>query len=250
VVRSKAGYVVSLIAGILVTLAGCARSEQVADSLEAAPSSEPKPAPECSIRPTRLSIHLSQQSGIEGAATDAQIACSVGETDSWSRMSAGSRDLMVSTQGPEGSGRYWTIAIGVASQGEASPAGPVCVETSTIGWRSLQNFEGRALPWLEDVNGDGRAEVVLWESFPLAEEPIPPAFGLVAWVYGLDPDGSLSIDWDLSRQMARRVAAVYSVPLDRKDQILSRFRHLAGSILLQFAEGSCRVAEEFPASKG
>jgi len=210
----------------------------------------PEPAQQCAIRPTHLALPLSQPDSIESADDDVRFPCPAGQHDEWSRMPGGSRDLLVSTEGPEGSGRYWTIAIGVASQGEVSPATTVCVTTSTIGWRSLRNFEGRALPWLDDVNGDGRAEAILWESFPLADEPVPPALGLVAWVYEVTPDGNLSIDWDLSRQMARRVAAAYAMPVDRDDPTLRKYRNLAGRALLRFGEGICRAPGEPAASEG
>jgi hypothetical protein len=222
-------------------LDGGALPEQFMYEIQYSDSVPRNSAPPCAIKPAHLTLHTSEQGFQSVGDEEAELLCSAHEPEVWSRMAAGPVDLMVSTDGPEGSGRYWTVAIGVAGSGEVAPARGVCVRTSTIGWRSLQHFEGRALPWLEDVDGDGSAEAILWESFGLDDEPIPPAVGLVAWVYVLSDQKTLTIDWALSQQMALRVAGAYAAPLERDDKIIGRFRNLAARALQSFGEGRCSV---------
>jgi hypothetical protein len=87
---------------------------------------------------------------------------------------------------------------------------------STSAWRILTvTSNGPAtlspLRWLDDLDGDGKPEAIVWTSFPLREDGEYYESGLMAWVYRVDP-GGLAIDWGLSRRMARQIAAAYRTP--------------------------------------
>jgi hypothetical protein len=202
----------------------------------------------CNLAPPHVSIQVP----LQGLATpgDGDLDCSLEDTSDWVRMSAGDRDLLVSTDGPLGSGRYWTVTIGLAIPGADTPDRGLCLSTSTIGWRTLQQFGSGPLRWLDDIDEDGHPEVVIWDSFQLSDEPIPPSFGLVAWAYDLSNEDSLSIDWDSSRNIARQLARAYGTRLDTSDRQLLRSRSLASTTLRRFAENRCATSGESPGSVG
>ena len=167
--------------------------------------------------------------------------------DAWTRKRSGSHDLWVYTDGPEGSGHYWTITIGIAEWQHAKPLRGFCLEASTVGWKTLQTFQNRALPWLEDVDKDGNAEVIFWDSFALSEEPTSAELGVTGWVYRLASEDSLTIDWNLSKTLAREVAKAYRSPLDHpaarfNPPWLGKLRAKAAEALEQFADGRCSMA--------
>ena len=117
--------------------------------------------------------------------------------------------------------------------------------SSTVGRRTLQEYKRGGLPWLEDLDGDGRSDFVFWESFELDESQSMAAFGLVAWVYRLLPEGSLQIDWELSRHMAREIAKEYRKSPHPSGGGLpgagGTLRRLAAEALEQFSDGRCRI---------
>lgn len=153
----------------------------------------------------------------------------------WIRGASGVVDLMIDADGPHGSGRYWNVTIGLAERHEAEPSRGVCLQTTTIGWRTL--LEYKPLAWLVDVNGDGKMEIVIWSSFPLRDSAAPSEQGLIAWVYGLNED-ELSLDWALTRRLAHEVAGAYRRPI-RGDQALAQSRKMAAEALEAFAERRC-----------
>jgi hypothetical protein len=198
-------------------------------------------APPCLMRPARLEIHLPDRGFHWLKDEEDERVCGMVPAQNWTRGSAGPDDLVVYANGPAGSGRYWTVTVGVGGSRDALPTRGVCFTTSTVGWRTLQHYRNGPLPWLEDLDHDGKAEVIVWESFPLHEEATMAEFGLVAWVYRLAPAGTLSIDWKLTRQMAGEIAAAYRKPLDRKDALQGKLRLEAAEALEQFASDGCRV---------
>ena len=157
----------------------------------------------------------------------------------WMRAHAGTIDIYVHADGPSGSGRYWAVTVGVGDPKQGNPIRGVCFTTTTGGWRTLQRFKDAPLPWLEDLDHDGKAELIIWDSFALHQDATMAELGLVAWVYRLRPDNSLMIDWELSRQMAREIADAYRLPLDSKDQVLAQLRAQATQALEQFANQQC-----------
>ena len=167
--------------------------------------------------------------------------CDASLEHKWDRFSSQTYDLCVSAEGPFGSGRYWTVTVGVAENQKKNPDRGFCLSTSTVGWRTLQRFDELPLPWIADLNKDGKPELLIWTSFPLHEETSMAEFGLMAWVYQLDSNGKFTIDWSLSRQMAGEIAAAYRRPLEQTNQGLQFLRHKLASALEAFALGACKT---------
>jgi len=99
------------------------------------------------------------------------------------------------------------------------------------------------LSWLDDIDNDGRAELIIWSSFPLREDPSLAEYGLIAWVYRLTSENSLAIDWGLSRRMAREIAEAYRSPLDSTDPYPGPLRTEAAEALERFADERCNMLE-------
>jgi hypothetical protein len=205
----------------------------------------PTRQPLCRMRPANLEIRLPHRGMTWLKGEDHSGACDAVAPGKWMRGAAGSGDLLVYADGPAGSGRYWTVTVGVAARGGAKPERGLCFTTSTVGWRTLQRFKNAPLPWLEDLDHDGRAELIVWESFALNQDASMAEFGLAAWVYRLTPENSLLLDWELSRQMAQEIAAAYRQPLGSADKnaALATLRTQAANALEQFATGECTATE-------
>jgi len=164
--------------------------------------------------------------------------CQAVPLDKWTRKRSGALDLFVYSDGPSGSGRYWTVTVGIGKAGKPKPDRGTCLTTSTVGWRTLQYYRDSPLPWLDDVDGDGEAELILWASFPLRQDASTAEYGLTSWVYRLDTH-NMKLDWDLSRRMARNLAAAYRAPLSEPAPHIMPLRAAAAAALSLFAEGGC-----------
>jgi len=196
--------------------------------------------PPCRMVPSRNSILLPPHefNWLEDEDATSNVCGEVPE-GKWIRKPSGSRDLFVYADGPSGSGRFWTITIGIAKAGSPKPARGFCFTASTVGRRTLQKYNVSPLPWLDDVDGDGKAEFVLWDSFPLRADASMAEYGLTAWVYRFDSRNSLVMDWNLSRQLARELAASYRSPLDGASTGLLSLRSDAAAALTLFADDRC-----------
>jgi hypothetical protein len=171
--------------------------------------------------------------------------CDEVPANKWTRKPSGSVDLFVHADGPSGSEHNWQVTIGIGGKQDSKPIRGVCIMASTLGQRTLQRYKEGPLPWLDDLDNDGKAEVVLWDSFVLTH-PVPHSiteweYGLVAWVYRLVTDDSLVIDWDLSRRMAGEITKAYRVPVP-----LAPRRTNAAEALEQFADEGCSIVREAP----
>jgi len=197
--------------------------------------------PPCLMNPTHLEMRMPSRGLTWLPGEDFDGTCDEVPTNKWMRSPAGAGDLLVYAAGPSGSGRFWNVTIGVAGRHESKPARGVCFKTSTIGWRTLQQYKKTPLPWLDDLDKKGKAELIVWESFALQEDASMAEYGLLAWVYGLTAEGLFVIDWSLSRQMAREIADAYRAPLDSKDLVLGPLRAQAAQALEQFADERCIV---------
>src|SRR5262245_655102 len=103
---------------------------------------------------------------LPAAGVDSQGgACDEAPPDACVRKPLGSVDVVSCPVGPEGSGRYWTVTIGIASRQDPKPGRGVCVTTSTVAWRILPD-PGRErlspLRWLDDLDADGKPEAIVW----------------------------------------------------------------------------------------
>ncbi len=167
--------------------------------------------------------------------------------DGWNVGISGSFKLYVYADGPAGSGRFWTVVIGVSDQNKSTPERGICLSTWTVGWRTLQRYSKGALPWLKDIDGDGIAEVLLWDSFPLTADSTTlslASYALIAWIYRLKSSDSLIIDWNLTRKFAFSIADEYRAPLKTRSSYPGALRSIAADELEKFARQECIVKEK------
>ncbi len=150
-----------------------------------------------------------------------QGPCDPVSSHAWVRSTSKILDLFVHTEGPTGSGRYWTVAVGIGNKNDIGPSRGFCFMTSTVGWRTLREYKRTPLPWTEDLDGDGKPELIVWSSFPLSKNASYAEYGLMAWVYQVNAKGKFTIDWELSCKMARELAGAYRRSLGR-NKILSQ----------------------------
>jgi hypothetical protein len=202
-------------------------------------SAKSRQEPKCLMEPAYLTMEVTQRGFVllegEGSSGECNVA-----HKGFAKLPAKKFALLVHADGPSGSGRYWNVTVGVTKKAEKKPARGFCFMTSTVGWRTLQEFD-KPLAWIADRDGDQRPELIIWNSFPLRGADSTAAdYGLVAWVYQVDAEGRFTIDWTLSRKMAAELAAVYRRPLNRDDALLRQIRRQAAQALESFAAGSCK----------
>jgi hypothetical protein len=196
-------------------------------------------SPKCLMEPPYLAMVVPKRGFVLLSGEGFQGDCNTTHK-SFVKLSSKTFDLLVHTEGPSGSGRYWKITVGVTKNAKRKPARGFCFMTSTVGWRTLQNFD-KSLAWIADQDHDGKPELILWNSFPLRGEYSTSAdYGLVAWVYQVDAKGRFTIDWELSRRIAGELAAAYRRPLNRDDALLRGVRQQAAQALESFAAASCK----------
>ena len=152
----------------------------------------------------------------------------------WITQSGDNFDLLITTDGPHGSGRYWTVTLAIKNKNEEIPSRGICLETSTIGWRTLQYFKKLPLPWVDDQNDNGQPEFILWDSFPLNDEPTMAEFGLIGWVYELNSSGNLELNIELTRILASEIAAAYRLPLKNNNARFQQGREEIAQLLESF----------------
>jgi hypothetical protein len=199
--------------------------------------------PHCLMRPDQLEMRLPSRGFTWLPGEDLSGRCDDVPAKKWIRHPSGSVDLFVYVDGPSGSGRFWHVTVGVAGRQHSKPIRGVCLTTSTLGWRTLQRYKDAPLPWLDDLDKDGRAEVIIWSSFPLREDASFAEDGLMAWVYRLTSEDSLAIDWGLSRRMAREIAKAYRAPLNTPYSYPGPLRIEAAEALERFADEQCSMLQ-------
>lgn len=194
---------------------------------------------ECMMQPSYFSMEIPINGFTWLNHEEFHGSCKQAPDTKWTRRSSKQFDLYVHAEGPEGSGRFWTITIGFSTKHEAKPTRGFCFQTSTVGWRTLQEFKQTPLLWVDDQDQDGRPELIIWESFQLHDEASTTDYGLVAWVYQVDRYGRCRIHLNLSRKVAAEIAAAYRKPLDERGGVWQDLRQRAAEALKDFASGKC-----------
>jgi len=97
------------------------------------------------------------------------------------------------------------------------------------------------LPWLEDLDHDGEAELIVWDSFPLREDASMAEYGLIAWVYRLRSKDLFVIDRVLSRRMASEIAQAYRSQPESANLPPGSPAKAAAEALEQFADERCGI---------
>ena len=210
-----------------------------------AAAASPRALPECAMNlalPLRIHVPRAGFRWLPGEELSGD--CEDVGSGRWTTAPAGDFNLMVDADGPYPEGRFWNITVGLAPKRGGEPHRGFCVEACTIGWRTLLSFKRLPLPWVADLDGDGAAELMLWDSFPTNDNPSAATNGLVAWVYRLDSRGTLAIDWPLTRMIASELAAAYREPLPAElggRQSPDETRIQASRELQDLADERCRV---------
>ena len=158
-----------------------------------------------------------------------------------------SNAFLVDAQFGIGSARPWVVTVKVPSKSDGEPARGFCLDTSTLGWRTMLQYWRTPLPWVADLDSDGASELLIWESFPLSENASMAEYGLMVWVYELGADATFNVNWGLSRKMAAELAEAYRVPITAERDFAARIqptREMASQELAAFAQERCRVAPD------
>ncbi len=135
-------------------------------------------------------------------------SCAVPDSANWQFSRFNKVKIAVLARGPEGSGHYWQIFIGLAQNDETRPSRGICLETSTIGWRNRRLPDDSPLFWLNDLNNDSKPELIIWDSQPLSSDSIHTAFTLVAWVFAFDGVSTFLFQEALSKKLNARLVSV------------------------------------------
>ena len=199
--------------------------------------------PPCLVRPDHLQLNFPRHGFKWAEGAEPGNGCEDVPAGKWSRQPSGPFDLLVYADGPSGSGRYWKVMIGITKRSQSKPIRGICLITSTVGWRTLQQWKKTPLAWLDDLDGDGESELIIWNSFPLREEASMAEFGLMAWVYRVNSANSVAIDWHLSRKMAKAIAVSYRSTLE-STTTYSGLRTQAAEALEQFGGERCRMTRK------
>ena len=220
----------SLVALIVFMTGFWAGALQAADSPPAA----------CRMRPKHLEIRFQGHGFKWLPGEETGDRCNRGAGKKWTKNSFKTHNLFVDAEGPSGSSRLWKLTIGTARHSRTKPDRGVCLTTSTTGWRTLKQYRRIPLPWLEDLDHDGEAELIIWDSFPLREEASVAEYGLIAWVYRLASKDLFVIDRVLSRRMASEIAQAYRSQTEFANMPPGSPAKAAAEALERFADERCR----------
>lgn len=162
-----------------------------------------------------------------------------------------SNAFLVDAQFGIGSARPWVVNVRLPSKSAGEPDRGFCLDTVTLGWRTMFQYWRTPLPWVADLDSDGVSELLIWDSFPLSENASMAEYGLMVWVYELGADETFNVNWGLSRKMAAELAEAYRVPITEERDFAARIqptREMAARELDDFAQEGCRVVPR-PASE-
>lgn len=115
-------------------------------------------------------------------------------------------------EGPAGSGRFASLALAVGGKTTRF----ACIGASTVGWRHLYNVAEQLapLPWFDDVDSDGRSELVAWQRLPWGNSEYDN--GMVPIVYALEGETLVRHD-ELGVALRKKVAGAYRTLASRPD---------------------------------
>jgi len=202
------------------------------------------PPPSCLMAPRHVAMGVPEHGFVWLRGEDHAGPCEAVPADAWLRRPSKGTSFAVRAEGASGSGRYWTVTVGVTRPQEKEPHRGFCLGTSTVGWRTLQRFGSSPLSWIADRDGDGRPELIIWDSFPLRAEPSLAEYGLVAWVYETDGAGNFTVNWGKTRSLAGELAASYRRAPGPGQEALQVIRDIAAQALAALASGACVVPVE------
>jgi hypothetical protein len=125
----------------------------------------------------------------------------------------------IRAEGPSGSGRYWKVAVSWPSQ-EGTRG--FCFLTSSAGWRQIGADKRLAeairplIEWLQDVDGDGRQELVVRSTLELSDAASLDDIAIMLAAYDRAGD-HFELDAASTRALRAKLAHAYQVAADRSD---------------------------------
>ena len=84
----------------------------------------------CLLNPYILEMQTPKEGFVWLGNQEFHQDCDASLEHKWNRLSSQTYDLCVSAEGPFGSGRYWTVTVGVADNQEMNPGRGFCLSTS------------------------------------------------------------------------------------------------------------------------
>ena len=138
------------------------------------------------------------------------------------------KSIVLFLEGPGGSGHFWTIAALVG-------AGKETMEfrwgTSTRGWHAVSMYSNNPLQWfrwLDDLDGDGYQEVIIWRDFLIrpGESAYEPT--LLPAVFSFDGSRFVDVTKKKGRVLLAQLADVYRTVSKRLRATGKRTHHFAG----------------------
>jgi len=167
----------------------------------------------CLINPPFLTFNIPVEGFIPVDTSLSEFPCETITDSLWQRQPTDTFDLMIAVNGPFGSGRYWNVTVGLAESGQIIPNRGVCLNTSTIGCRTLQSLNNLPLKWIDDIDKDGLPEIIIWDSFPLHREASNAEYGLIAWVFEYNGKNEFTINQHLTNEIIKEIALAYRKPI-------------------------------------
>jgi hypothetical protein len=146
----------------------------------------------------------------------------------------------IRAEGPSGSGRYWEVAVSWSSQ--AGTRG-FCFLTSSSGWRQIGADQRLAesirplIEWLQDVDGDGRQELVVRSTLELSDEASLDEVAITLAAYDRAGD-RFELDAGSTRALRIELAQAYQLAADRS-QAQTKEREHFGRAAARLRSAAC-----------
>ncbi|MFO7657169.1 MAG: hypothetical protein R6W78_08885 [Bacteroidales bacterium] len=157
----------------------------------------------------------------------------------WEKLMGKDYSLFVHADGPQGSGRLWSIIFGFSSGKEDIPDRGICLISSTTGWRTLRKYESPIF-WATDIDKDGNPEIIIWDSFYLdSDMSINVETGIIAWVYKYTEGKGFELSIALSKKLISTILIAYNSEIEGADSILISRRLMAAAALRDFLNDKC-----------
>ncbi len=190
----------------------------------------------CELQPIWVKLDLPEQ-GFKDLDDDKKKNNICKIDHDWQEFKFAGQKYYSGVSGPEGSGRYWNITIGVSELNRKNPTRGLCFVVSTIGWRTLQRYP--RLQWMTDLDDDGTPEFIIWNSFYLDDSLQAQRSGISVWVYKILGE-QLILDSSLTRKLSLKLSKAYLKSLPRANSSLYRSRRKISRILSGIAKSKCK----------
>jgi len=175
------------------------------------------------------------------ALNDYVFNCEYSNELNWEKLRGKDYNLFVHADGPEGSGRFWSISYGFSPGKKDIPDKGICLISSTTGWRTLRKYESPIF-WAADIDKDGNPEIIIWDSFYLDPDmPTNVETGIIAWVYKYIEGKGFELSIALSKKVISTILVAYNNEIEGADSYLIEKRLMASEALSDFLNNKCKL---------